>query len=616
MRLFRLYLRFSGFFLAGVFGLFLVIYLSYLTAYQNKLYPGVIVAGIHGGNKSLEETNALITPRIDRYVEQGSLTLTYDGGTYSIPFNSIGVAYSPDQTVQRAYAIGRGNGIFQNFLAQFSAWKQTTVVDPVFTFDEQALARHIASLSASLNVAASDAQLTFDNKEPRVSQHKKGRKVNEVFLRQEILKHLSSLSPEPISVTVDEVEPGITYEEALGFVDQVKPILKKKIVLSYDNRQWTAGSNELARMITLTTGSFSNDAARFGVGIFRGSFSFIKASASQNSASDAVRLGLSENALNDFVSSIARDVDISAQDAVFQFTNNRVTVFQASRDGVAVDQSRLRRLVEELVFSEASTAATMPVPVSVSSAKVTTESVNNLGIKELVGRGVSYFAGSLPGREFNIEHGAKKFHGVLIPPGATFSFNDTIGDVSDKTGFQAAYIIKDGKTDWGIGGGVCQISTTLYRAALNAGLPIVERHPHSYRVHYYEENSPVGLDASVFAPSWDLKFVNDTPAYLLIQLVFDRSKKMAAFELYGTSDGRVTTISNPLITKQVAAPPPLYQDDPTLPKGTIKQVDFAVPGADVTVNRKVVRNGQLLQNDTIFSHYSAWKAIYLTGTKE
>jgi vancomycin resistance protein YoaR len=190
-----------------------------------------------------------------------------------------------------------------------------------------------------------------------------------------------------------------------------------------------------------------------------------------------------------------------------------------------------------------------------------------------------------------------------------------VGDISAATGYQSAYIIKDGHTVLGDGGGVCQVSTTLFRAALAAGLPIVERHAHDYRVHYYEEGGiQPGLDATVYGPTYDLKFKNDTPTSILIQAKTDVANLSLTFDLYGTGDGRKAQISNQKIWDITSPPPDLYQDDPTLPKGVVKQVDFSAWGAKASFDYLVTRGADVLENTTFVSNYRPWQAVYLRGT--
>lgn len=233
----------------------------------------------------------------------------------------------------------------------------------------------------------------------------------------------------------------------------------------------------------------------------------------------------------------------------------------------------------------------------------------------MIASGSSLFEGSIPSRVYNIGLAASRLNGVLIPPGSVFSFDQSVGDISALSGYQQAYVIQNGHTVLGDGGGVCQVSTTMFRAALNAGLPIVERHAHAYRVHYYEEDMPVGFDAAIYSPTVDLKFQNDTQHYILIQSVFDAANEHLTFNLYGTSDGRTVSMTQPVILSQTPAPPPLYQDDPNLPAGTIQQTDFTANGAVVYFTRTVTKNGKTILFDKFQSAYQPWQAVYERGTK-
>jgi vancomycin resistance protein YoaR len=298
-------------------------------------------------------------------------------------------------------------------------------------------------------------------------------------------------------------------------------------------------------------------------------------------------------------------------------TVGRVILFKPARDGLELDRAQTANEIAKgvTIIQGNNKQLTIPLPVTRTKPFISNDSVNILGIKELLGRGISYFAGSIPGRIHNIELASLRISGSLVPPGETFSFNKAVGDVSTATGYQQAYIIKEGRTVLGDGGGVCQVSSTLYRAVLNAGLPIEERWAHAYRVHYYEEHSPVGQDATVYAPSVDLKFQNDTTAYVLVQTKMDKKQQMLTFELFGTSDGRKVEISKSRIWEQTAPPPDLYQDDPTLLIGVVKQIDFSAWGAKVAFDWTVTREDEVLQKRTFYSTYRPWQAVYLRGTK-
>src|SRR3989344_1308015 len=308
----------------------------------------------------------------------------------------------------------------------------------------------------------------------------------------------------------------------------------------------------------------------------------------------------SEEKLLIFLSPVIEAVKKDPIDSLFTFTNGRVTEFKPSRQGQKVDIEELKGQINSKILSVVNSQKpqeiTINIPIKVIEPKITTEKANNLGISELVGQGSSLFQGSIQGRIHNITLAAARLNGLLVAPSETFSFNKALGDVSAFTGYQQAYIIKDGKTILGDGGGVCQVSTTLFRAILNAGLPVIERNPHSYRVGYYEEDTKPGIDATVYSPSIDLRIQNDTPANILIQTSTDTKNMKLTFELYGASDGRIAQILNHRIWDIVSAPPPIYQDDPTLAPGTVKQADFAAPGTKAALDYKVTRNGDFLQN--------------------
>ena len=305
--------------------------------------------------------------------------------------------------------------------------------------------------------------------------------------------------------------------------------------------------------------------------------------------------------------------------AQFEIADNRVTTFKKSEDGIQLDVSKAQQ------FMDASLAKAIKmgnkqqfafeIPVTTLEPDITTEEANSFGIVEEIGSGTSLFQHSIPNRIHNVNLAASRVNGILVKPGETFSFDKYLCDVSKATGYATAYVIQNGKTVLGDGGGVCQVSTTLFRALLNAGLPITERHAHAYRVGYYEEDSPAGLDATVFYPSVDLKFVNDTGNYILIQSTIDLDELRLTYTLYGKKDGRTVTLSKPVLTGYVPAPEPLYQDDPTLPKGTTKQIDFAAAGSTAVFQRIVKdKNGKVMIDEKYTSRYAPWKAVFLVGT--
>jgi vancomycin resistance protein YoaR len=234
-----------------------------------------------------------------------------------------------------------------------------------------------------------------------------------------------------------------------------------------------------------------------------------------------------------------------------------------------------------------------------------------MGIRELVVGETTYFAGSSGERMRNIAVAAAKFEGVVIPPGGIFSFNQYVEDVSAANGFEDSLIIWGDRTAVGIGGGVCQVSTSIFRSAYAAGLPIVERYNHGYVVSWYGEP---GLDATIFTPTVDFRFRNDTGAYLLMEPVMNADAGTLTINLYGTKPNRQVIISEP-VKKDIQPPPPaLYTVDTSLAPGQIKQVDWQQQGMTVEVTRTIIENGET-RSETLVSKYQPWRAVYLVGSE-
>ncbi|MBI4004558.1 VanW family protein [Candidatus Roizmanbacteria bacterium] len=325
-----------------------------------------------------------------------------------------------------------------------------------------------------------------------------------------------------------------------------------------------------------------------------------------------------ENTLQEFIDTVGDHYNKPAKNALFTFEEGRVSSFRQDEKGLKVNTEKFQKDFESAMatFEKQPENKTITLTDILIEPEITLKDSNQFGIEEKIGEGISDYSHSIPERVHNLTLAASKFHGILIPKGKTFSFNDTVGDISSLTGYKPAYIIKGGKTVLGDGGGVCQVSTTLFRAALNAGLPIVERTAHAYRVIYYENDAKPGLDATVFAPSVDLKFKNNTDAAILIMMDINSDNNMLKMQFFGKNDGRNIELSDITVYDEQPPPPSLYEDDPTLPRGITKQVDFAAWGAKSKYSYKVTKESEILYEKTFYSVYRPWAAAYLVGTAE
>ena len=319
-------------------------------------------------------------------------------------------------------------------------------------------------------------------------------------------------------------------------------------------------------------------------------------------------LRLDEEALREMVTGWAQQVDIPARDARLRFdpATGAVTVRTPSAAGRRLDVERTLESIRQALANREPRARlwVVSVPPAVDMNRIA-----EMGIRELVSTGTTYFAGSSPARVRNIEVAASKFEGVVIPPGGIFSFNEIVEDVSGANGFEDSLIIWGDRTAVGVGGGVCQVSTTVFRAAFLAGFPLVERYNHGYVVSWYGEP---GMDATIYTPTVDFKFRNDTDAYLLIEPVVDSVNGVISFLFYGTKPDRQVEVSKPIISDVKEPPPPAYQEDPSLEPGQKKQVETAKKGMRVVVKRRITQDGQTREEELV-SVYQPWRAVYLVG---
>ncbi|MEI6326619.1 MAG: VanW family protein [Candidatus Roizmanbacteria bacterium] len=332
-------------------------------------------------------------------------------------------------------------------------------------------------------------------------------------------------------------------------------------------------------------------------------------------------LDYDESPITDTLKLLALQYNVEPRNALFELKGNKVSAFSIEKNGLLINADEVRGSIRNTLLSpKVLSRSTKPFIFTVNSVVVkplvTLAQANTQGITELIGEGTSNYTHSIPGRIHNLLLASDKLHGTLIPRGAVFSYNDTVGEISARTGYQQAYVIVNGRTELGDGGGVCQTSTTLFRAAINSGLPISEWTAHAYRVGYYENDSKPGRDATVYSPSVDLKFVNDTPAAILIQVESNLDDKTLIYRLWGKMDDRKVTISDVSTSGALPAPPDRYQDDPSLKKGVTKQVDWAAGGLRAWFDYKVTKGLEVIQEKTFVSNYKPWQAVYLVGTQD
>lgn len=548
-------------------------------SYARRIIPGVKIGSVRVGGmtylqaiKTLEEYEKTVSKE---------LILNAEDREFIIKAFDINLVYDWDASVSRAFEVGRTGNIFIDNKDKIAGFLRGLYIGAFYEYDDNLLASKFSLIKAETNIDAQNAGVGFDpNGKLIITPPREGLKVIDDSLHNGFASSFDKMDFQTKVLPTKKIKPKISEDHIKANMPMIEKILSNEITIKNGDKSWVVNKEQLLSFLELRNNN------------------------------NNIEFVLNEPRFEAFSESVAQDADELPRGKVTSVNGERVLGFELIKDGKELDKKKFADAFRDAVFHFK--------PIVELPMKVITGPANKekYGILSLLGEGVSTYKGSGEGRIHNLLLAAERTDGVLVAPGAVYSMNAAIGDVSYETGYDFAYIIKEGRTVLGAGGGVCQTSTTLFRAVLDSGLPIITRHPHAYRVSYYEQNMPVGFDAAVFQPSWDFQFKNDTNNYVLIQTSFDKSQYSLTFRIYGTPDGREVEISEPVITNQTPPPPALYQDDPTLNKGVVRQVDFPAWGANVSFSRKVTRNNELLFEDIFNSRYQSWRAVYLVGTKE
>jgi len=548
-------------------------------SYARRIIPGIKIGSVRVGGmtylqaiKTLEEHEKTVSKE---------LILKAEDREFIIKASDINLVYDWDASVSRAFEVGRTGNIFIDNKDKIAGFLRGLYIGAFYEYDDNLLASKFSLIKAETNIDAQNAGVGFDpNGKLIITPPREGLKVIDDSLHNGFASSFDKMDFQTKVLPTKKIKPKISEDHIKANMPMIEKILSNEITIKNGDKSWVVNKEQLLSFLELRNNN------------------------------NNIEFVLNEPRFEAFSESVAQDADELPRGKVTSVNGERVLGFELIKDGKELDKKKFADAFRDAVFHFK--------PIVELPMKVITGPANKekYGILSLLGEGVSTYKGSGEGRIHNLLLAAERTDGVLVAPGAVYSMNAAIGDVSYETGYDFAYIIKEGRTVLGAGGGVCQTSTTLFRAVLDSGLPIITRHPHAYRVSYYEQNMPVGFDAAVFQPSWDFQFKNDTNNYVLIQTSFDKSQYSLTFRIYGTPDGREVEISEPVITNQTPPPPALYQDDPTLNKGVVRQVDFPAWGANVSFSRKVTRNNELLFEDIFNSRYQSWRAVYLVGTKE
>ncbi|MFB0538096.1 MAG: VanW family protein [Anaerolineae bacterium] len=564
---------------------------TYEYLYMDRVYPGVSVFGTELGGLTLAEAEIVLQQKFQEY-QPIKLTLRYGEQTWAVSPPELGVSLDARATAISAYAAGREGSTFKRLWDQSRILWSGHAAPFTLRIDEGIGILYFSRLAQEINQPVRDAALVVHDLQVEAVPSQVGREVDIAATRQLIYQRIATLSGGIVDLVVHQTPPAITDVSQAKF--DVEQMLGSTLVLKLpgdgvgDEIAYTLDQTALAEMLTLRQVKRDNGQV-------------------------ILAAGLNQVKLTAHLQELTKQIDQPPRDGRFDFDPATGTLIPivTSQEGRSLNITETVRLINAQAVTD---QRQVLLPVTITKPQVATENAESLGIKELVSEATTYFKGSSSGRMHNIHVAASRFHGLVIPPEGIFSFNEHLGEVSAATGYEESIIIWGNRSAVGIGGGVCQVSTTAFRAAFWGGYPVTERWAHGYRVGWYEP--PVGMDATVYSPQVDFKFVNDTPHYLLIETETDLKAGTVTFRFYGTKTGRTVEIEGPFEANVVSHGPDVYREDPTLPEGTTEQIDWAHDGVDVTVYRMVREGDKVLWKDTFFSRYRPWQAVYLIGTGE
>lgn len=450
---------------------------------------------------------------------------------------------------------------------------------PRVAIDQAALTQGLINTLGPYEDPPVEPSFTLTGSTVKVEPSSSGQTFDQPAIAVQVERQIKTLTNDPIVVTLREVAPTVTAPEAETLLPEVR-------------------SHVDVGTMTLTAGE-KNVTVKAAV--------FIEWLQAVKKGGQ-VSLTVDPAAVESYLTDLLPQVSTVAKNAKFTLKDGVVTQIQGSSSGRELD---VVTSTKELVKAVEKKSATAKLTMRDVDPEATADTVANLGVKELVAVGKTNFAGSPANRRHNIAVGANLLNGLLIKPGEEFSLIKTIGPVDATLGYKQELVIKGDRTIPEFGGGLCQIGTTLFRAVLNAGLPVIERRNHSYRVSYYEP--PVGMDATIYEPKPDFRFKNDYGTYLLLQTRIDGNDLI--FEFWGTKDTRVASTTTPKVFNVVKPPAPLTIETTDIPVGTTKCIEKPHNGSDAEFTYTVVKDGKKI--DTVFtSHYRPWRQVCLLGVKK
>lgn len=548
---------------------------------NNLVLPRTMLGDINLTGLTYDQTRERVRERLNNYA-QAPIQIAARGEVQEVTLKDLGIVLN-EAVVLRSIPFARSMSNPEILLWSIAGRR----VIPNVSVERTELLKAIYDKFPSIP-KTKNAYIVLEKKKMKVVDAVQGVTPNIDPLVKLVKKNVTFLESSPLFVEFLEEPPTIL---ALDLEEHMNLILKnfpKNIKLNSDVKKWSIDFENHPEWIVFERKPYA---------VTDGEMPF--------------SLSFDSIAFAEFVSTnLTKTLEQEPEGAkIWKDEKGKVNFDGSGTDGKRIENEELLSRINQSIMN---LGEEVEIPVAVLAAKIEiSDELRQLGVQDILSIGYTRFDGSPVNRSYNIATSIDKFNGILIPPGEVFSFGNSLGPVDGSTGYRKELVIKPEGTIPEYGGGVCQVSSTIYRAALFAGLPIVERRPHSYAVSYYALVGGHGLDATVYPPSPDLKFKNDTKGHILIQSYVDGYS--AYFKFYGTKDERVVEMEGPYISNQRSAPSePVLIPDSSLAPGQRKQVEKARGGFDATWYRHLTINGET-KKEPIISKYRAVPNKYLVG---
>jgi vancomycin resistance protein YoaR len=561
------------FLLLSIFAMAVVLGLVFAGS-PTTLAQGVTIDGVDVGGMQAKEARALLQRRSDRLARKPVVFLA--GGTrYSIRPNELGVEPDWKAAVDAAQRQGDGFGPIRGFKRLDVQFFGADVTPPTSVLNG-ALNYQLGLIAKDVNRPPRNAAIVRHGLQIAVRPARAGRVLDRVAAARTIVKSLGSLDRSAASVELPfrVRQPRVHVAALATAARQARLALSAPVRLELGKTRWLLSRAKLARLLALP-------------------------------GSGRTTLAIAGPAADDWLVRLGRRVEKPARDARFSVDGSHVHLVPA-QPGIRLDGVGAARALLQAVLKRRPQLRVAQLPVQEAPAKLSTERARAMHISGIVSTYTTVFGG-VPNRIHNVELVSHLVDNKLIAPGATFSFNETTGERNASKGFLVAPVIVNGELTTGLGGGVCQVSTTVFNAAFEAGLKITERTNHALYISHY----PQGRDATVNYPDVDLKFVNDTGSWMLLRTFVSSSSLTVS--LFGTPVHRkVTSTVTPLVAH--GKPPVKKTIDPTLKPGEKVLDDPGSPALSTSVTRDVyAADGKLLYHNTWYSSYRAEPKLVRLG---